>query len=112
MGAEKTIASVGATCPPLLAGALDAAHAENLARALKVIADPARLRILSLIQAQPEAEACVCHLTEPLGLSQPTVSHHLKVLLEAGLVEREQRGSWAYFRIVDHQLAALRELLA
>ena len=61
-----------------------------------MIADPARLRLLSLIQAQPEDEACVCHLTEPLGLSQPTVSHHLKVLLEAGLVEREQRGSWAY----------------
>jgi ArsR family transcriptional regulator len=108
----KSIATVTATCPPLLAGALPPSAAEDLARALRVIADPARLRILSLIQAQPEGEACVCHLTEPLGLTQPTVSHHLKVLLDAGLVEREQRGSWAYFRVVGEQLAALRELLA
>jgi ArsR family transcriptional regulator len=77
-----------------------------------VIADPARLRLLSLIQAQPGHEACVCHLTEPLGLSQPTVSHHLKVLLRAGLVDREQRGSWAYFRVREEPLAALRMLLA
>ncbi len=108
----KTIATVTATCPPLLAGALPPSAAEDLARALRVIADPARLRILSLIQAQPEGEACVCHLTEPLGLTQPTVSHHLKVLLDAGLVEREQRGSWAYFRVLGEQLASLRELLA
>jgi len=73
---------------------------------------PARLRLLSLIQAQPTGEACVCHLTEPLGLTQPTVSHHLKVLLDAGLVEREQRGSWAYFRVVPDQLRALRDLLS
>jgi len=85
--------------------------ADGLARALRVLAEPARLRLLSLIQAQPEHEACVCHLTEPLGLSQPTVSHHLKVLLDAGLVEREQRGSWAYFRVVPDELRALRELL-
>jgi ArsR family transcriptional regulator len=77
-----------------------------------VLADPARLRILSLIQAQPSGEACVCHLTEPLGLTQPTVSHHLKVLLDAGLVKREQRGSWAYFRVLADQLALVRELLA
>jgi ArsR family transcriptional regulator len=108
----KTIATVTATCPPLLAGALAPGDAENLARALRVLADPARLRILSLIRAQPEREACVCHLTEPLGLTQPTVSHHLKVLLDAGLVEREQRGSWAYFRVLDEEVGALRELLA
>jgi ArsR family transcriptional regulator, arsenate/arsenite/antimonite-responsive transcriptional repressor len=83
-----------------------------MAGALRVLADPARLRLLSLIQAQPDAEACVCHLTEPVGLSQPTVSHHLKVLLQAGLVEREQRGSWAFFRVVPDQLQALRDLLA
>lgn len=108
----KTIATVTAHCPPLLAGALEPAGAENLARALRVLADPARLRILSLIQAQPEREACVCHLTGPLGLSQPTVSHHMRVLLDAGLVEREQRGSWAYFRVLGEQLASVRELLA
>ena len=107
----RPIATLTASCPPLLAGPLDAADADALADALKVIADPARLRLLSLIQAQPTGEACVCHLTEPLGLTQPTVSHHLKVLLNAGLVEREQRGSWAYFRIVPDQLRTLRELL-
>jgi ArsR family transcriptional regulator, arsenate/arsenite/antimonite-responsive transcriptional repressor len=108
----KTLAVLAGSCPPLLAGPLPAADAESLAQALKVLADPARLRLLSLIQSQPDHEACVCNLTEPLGLSQPTVSHHLKVLLEAGLVEREQRGSWAYFRVVPEPLAALRGLLA
>jgi len=108
----QTIATIAASCPPLLKGPLDAADAERLAGALKALADPARLRLLSLIQAQPGREACVCHLTEPLGLSQPTVSHHLKVLLGAGLVEREQRGSWAFFRVCEEPLAALRSLLA
>jgi ArsR family transcriptional regulator, arsenate/arsenite/antimonite-responsive transcriptional repressor len=108
----NTIAVIAASCPPLLAEPLDADDAEQLASALKVLADPARLRLLSLIQAQPGHEACVCHLTEPVGLSQPTVSHHLKVLLQAGLVEREQRGSWAYFRVREEPLAALRSLLA
>jgi ArsR family transcriptional regulator len=108
----QPIATITASCPPLLQGPLAVEEAESLARALRVIADPARLRLLSLIQAQSGGEACVCHLTEPLGLSQPTVSHHLKVLLEAGLVEREQRGSWAYFRVLPEPLAALRELLA
>src|SRR6476620_2551595 len=112
MDSVKTIATLAATCPPLLQKAIDAEDAERLAAALRVIADPARLRLLSLIQAQPDHEACVCNLTEPLALSQPTVSHHLKVLLNAGLVEREQRGSWAYFRVREEPLAALRELLA
>jgi ArsR family transcriptional regulator len=105
----KTIATLA--CPPLFAGALEQSEADQLAAALKVLAEPARLRLLSLIQAQPDHEACVCHLTEPLGLSQPTVSHHLKVLLEAELVEREQRGSWAYFRVRPEPLAAIRKLL-
>jgi ArsR family transcriptional regulator, arsenate/arsenite/antimonite-responsive transcriptional repressor len=107
----KPIATLSVSCPPLLAGPLDADQAESLATALKAIADPARLRLLSLIQAQPDGEACVCHLTEPLGLTQPTVSHHLKVLLQSGLVEREQRGSWAYYRIVRGRLESVRELL-
>jgi ArsR family transcriptional regulator, arsenate/arsenite/antimonite-responsive transcriptional repressor len=111
-GFVQTIATIAASCPPLLQGPLEADAAEQLAGALKAIADPARLRLLSLIQAQPGHEACVCHLTEPLGLSQPTISHHLKVLLQAGLVEREQRGNWAYFRIREEPLAALRALLA
>lgn len=106
----KTIATIA--CPPLLEEELGARDAERLAAALKVLAEPARLRLLSLIQAQPDGEACVCHLTAPLGLSQPTVSHHLRVLLDAGLVEREQRGSWAFFRVRPEPLAALRSVLS
>ena len=106
----KTIATLA--CPPLLEAQLSQDDADQLARALKVLAEPARLRLLSLIQAQPNGEACVCHLTEPLGLTQPTVSHHLKVLLDAGLVEREQRGSWAFFRVRREPLAAVRDVLA
>jgi ArsR family transcriptional regulator len=108
----KTLATLTAACPPLLAGPISAEDADRLSQALKVIADPARLRLLSLIQSQPDHEACVCHLTEPLGLGQPTVSHHLKVLLQAGLVEREQRGSWAFFRVVPDQLEAVQQLLS
>jgi ArsR family transcriptional regulator len=111
IAAMKAIATVAASCPPLLARPLDPSEAAQLAGALKVLADPARLRLLSLIQAQPGNEACVCHLTDPLRLSQPTVSHHLKVLLEAGLVERDKRGSWAYYRVLPGPLAALREVL-
>ena len=99
-------------CAPLLAGALGADEAEQLAAALKAIADPARLRLLSLIRAQPAGEACVCHLVEPLGLSQPTVSYHLKVLLDGGLVSRERRASWAYYSVNDETLARLRDILA
>lgn len=107
----QSIATIAASCPPLLQEPIDPGQAARLAAALRVLADPARLRLLSLIQAQPGGEACVCHLTEPLALSQPTVSHHLKVLLDAGLVERDQRGSWAYFRVLPEPLAALRDLL-
>ncbi len=108
----QTIATIAGCCPPISHGALSADDAEDVAAALKVLADPTRLRLLSLIQACPDGEACVCHLTEPVGLSQPTVSHHLKVLVEAGLLEREQRGRWAYFRVLPEPLAALRALLA
>ena len=107
----QPIATVAACCPPLLDGELDHGQAEGLAAALKVLADPARLRLLSLIHAQPDHEACVCHLTEPLGLSQPTVSHHLKLLLDAGLVERDQRGNWAYFRVKTEPLVLLTDVL-
>jgi ArsR family transcriptional regulator len=103
----KPLATIAAECAPLLEDEIGEIDAERLAALLKVLAEPARLRLLSLIQAQPDGEACVCHLTSPLGLSQPTVSHHLKVLLEAGLVDREQRGSWAYFRVRPEPLAAV-----
>jgi ArsR family transcriptional regulator, arsenate/arsenite/antimonite-responsive transcriptional repressor len=108
----QTFATIAACCRPLLADTLSSEDADDLATALKAIADPTRLRILSLIQSQPDGEACVCQLTGPLGLSQGTVSHHMRVLRETGLVERDQRGSWAYFRVVPESLAALRTLLA
>ena len=108
----QKIAVIAECCPPLSEAPLTADDADDVAAALRVLADPARLRLLSIIQAQPGGEACVCHLTEPLGLSQPTVSHHLKVLTQAGLLERDQRGRWAYYRVVPEPLAALRALLA
>jgi ArsR family transcriptional regulator, arsenate/arsenite/antimonite-responsive transcriptional repressor len=108
----QTIAVIAECCPPLSEAPLAADDAENVAAALRVLADPARLRLLSIIQAQPGGEACVCHLTEPLGLRQPTVSHHLKVLTQAGLLERDQRGRWAYYRVVPEPLAAIRGFLA
>jgi len=99
-------------CSPVLAGRLTKAGADELAETFKAIADPARLRLLSFIAAQRSGEACVCYLTEPLELSQPTVSHHLKVLFDAGLLERERRGTWVYYRIVPARLAMLRDALA
>jgi ArsR family transcriptional regulator len=109
--AVTTTETVTIDCPPLLQRAIEVDEADALAGALRVLADPARLRLLSLIQAQPGREACVCHLIAPLGLSQPTVSHHLKVLHTAGLVTREQRGTWAYYRVVPQTLENLRALL-
>lgn len=99
-------------CAPLTRAPISAENAMSLASSLKAIADPARLRILSMIAAHADREACVCDLTEPLGLSQPTVSHHLRVLVDAGFLEREKRGTWAYFRIADGAIESLSELLA
>jgi ArsR family transcriptional regulator len=96
----------------VLVGELTSAAAQELAETLKAIADPARLRLLNFIAAQPSGEACVCHFTEPLGLSQPTVSHHLKLLYGAGLLERERRGTWVYYRIIPERLEALRSALS
>ncbi len=98
-------------CTPIAGAALTAQEATELAAVFKAVADPARLRLLSLIQAADGGEACVCDLTEPLGLSQPTVSHHLKVLHDAGLVTREKRGAWAYYRAVPARLTALATAL-
>jgi ArsR family transcriptional regulator, arsenate/arsenite/antimonite-responsive transcriptional repressor len=103
---------IEACCAPIVEAPLAEADAERLAAGFKVLADPARLRLLSLLAAQPDGRACVCDLTGPLGLAQPTVSHHLKVLQSAGLVTREQRGTWAYYRVVHERLAMLREALA
>ena len=94
-------------CAPPARQALAADGAEKLAKTLKAIADPARLRLISMVAAHDDAEACVCDLTEPLGLSQPTVSHHLKVLVDAGILSRDKRGTWAYYRLVPGALDAL-----
>jgi ArsR family transcriptional regulator, arsenate/arsenite/antimonite-responsive transcriptional repressor len=98
-------------CPNLLAAPLSADDASTLAAIFKVLGDPARVRLLSLIAAGPGAEACVCELTEPLGLSQPTISHHLKVLHESGLLERERRGNWIYYRLRPEALQTVRRAL-
>jgi ArsR family transcriptional regulator len=99
-------------CPQVLAAPLGDVEAKRLAGALRVLADPARLRLLSLIGANPTGEACVCDLTTPLGLSQPTVSHHLKVLTEAGLLGREQRGRWVFYWLLPEPIELLRSALA
>ncbi|MCA5891839.1 metalloregulator ArsR/SmtB family transcription factor [Isoptericola sp. NEAU-Y5] len=97
----------GGCCAPALTQAVEPGVAQELARSFKALGDPARVQLLAIVATQPGAEACVCDLTEPVGLSQPTVSHHLKVLVEAGLLEREQRGRWAYFSLAPGALAGL-----
>lgn len=98
-------------CAPIARETIDQSQAEDLARSLKALADPARLRLVSLIAASDDQEACVCDLTEPLGLAQPTVSHHLKVLTDAGFLTRSKRGTWAYYRLVPGSLDALSRIL-
>lgn len=107
----QLLADLAACCSPITGDVLDAAAAERLAGVLKALAEPTRLRLVSLIAAHQDGEACVCDLTDPVALSQPTVSHHLKVLVDAGLLEREQRGKWAYYRIITDALDALAGLL-
>lgn len=97
-------------CPSVLAAPLDEAGAEDLARVFAALADPVRLRILSLVADQ--GEVCSCNLLEPLGRSQPTVSHHTKVLAEAGLLTGEKRGRWVWWRIVADRLDDVRNALA
>jgi ArsR family transcriptional regulator len=94
-------------CPNGLAAPIDSKSAAELAKLLKAIADPARLQLLALIRASENGECCACDLTEPLGLSQPTVSHHLRVLTDAGLVSREKRATWAWFSINEKRLSEI-----
>ena len=100
------------TCEPVLTDTLGEDEATELAAAFKVLADPARLRLLSLIANAPGGEGCACDLIGPLGRSQPTVSHHLSVLTDAGLVTREKRGRWAWYQVVPERLAVLRDALS
>ena len=99
-------------CPPLLAAPLDLEDATELATAFKVLADPVRLQLLSLIAAAGDGSACSCDLETPVGKSQPTVSHHLSVLADAGLITKEKVGRWVYCSIVPERLAELRDALA
>lgn len=96
-------------CTPIAAGALDERDAEALARTFAALADPVRLRLFSLVAANDEV--CACDLQEPLGRSQPTVSHHTKVLADAGLIVGEKRGRWVHWRAVPERLAEVRDLL-
>lgn len=111
MTSTGTPTDIAACCSPLTGGVLDDEAAVRLAAMFKALADPARVKLVSLISASSDGEACVCDLTGPLGLSQPTVSHHLKLLIDAGVVTREQRGRWAYYRVVRETLAATSRAL-
>lgn len=105
------VIEAAACCAPLTRDPLTQAQADDLARSLKAIADPARLRLISIIAASDGQEACVCDLTEPLNINQPTVSHHLKVLTEAGFITRSKRGTWAYYALVPGALDSIARLL-
>ncbi|SDF29663.1 transcriptional regulator, ArsR family [Cellulosimicrobium cellulans] len=109
-------ADASACCGPATGRGLDPEAARDVASTFKALADPARVRLLSIIAARPDGEACVCDLTDPLGLSQPTVSHHMSTLARAGLVTREQRGRWAYYAVApgarDLVEGAVRAVLA
>jgi ArsR family transcriptional regulator, arsenate/arsenite/antimonite-responsive transcriptional repressor len=99
-------------CAPLLHEPITASQAADLARLLKALADPTRLRLVSMVAAHDGGEACVCDLTQPLGLTQPTISHHLKILVDAGIFTRDKRGVWAYYALVPSALDALSAVLS
>jgi len=104
-------AETAACCPPLSAQPLSQAQAEQIAPLLKALAEPVRLRLMSLIASHPGGEACVCDLNDAFDLSQPTISHHLKVLHDAGLLDREKRGVWVYYRARTEAMASLGALI-
>ncbi len=107
----EPVATAAECCPPLAAAPLSATDAAELATRMKALADPARLRALSILLASEGQEACTCDLTGPLGLGQPTVTHHLRKLLQAGLVTAERRGVWTYYRAEPDALRALADVL-
>lgn len=114
MDARRTIALTMDTtesCPTTLSSNLDEAAAAALASTFKALGDPVRLRLLSLIAAAPEGSACSCDLEAPVGKSQPTVSHHLSVLADAGLITKRKEGRWVHCSIVPERLAQLRDAL-
>jgi ArsR family transcriptional regulator len=110
--ATVRVTSGPACCPGGLEDPISRPTAEELAGLLKAVADPARLQILALLRSKPNCEACVCDVTDALGLAQPTVSHHLKVLVGAGLVSTEKRGYWTWYRVLPTRLTELSMVLA
>ena len=111
-GLREPLPLVDECCPAVLSVPLSEERAGELAADFAVLADPVRLRLLSLLVSASAGEACVCELVEPLDRSQPTVSHHLKILVDAGLIVGEKRGRWVWYRIVPDKLAELRGVLA
>ena len=110
--AEIPVTNDDSCCASVLSSPLDWDQAAELARAFAALGDPARIQILSMLAASPAGEVCVCEFVEPLGKSQPTVSHHLKVLVDARLVEGDRRGKWVWYHIVPGRLEALRAALS
>ncbi|HWV26080.1 MAG TPA: metalloregulator ArsR/SmtB family transcription factor [Aeromicrobium sp.] len=111
MSNSLTVAEAVACCSPVTQDALSQDQAEAIAPVLKALADPVRLRLLSLVAAHRDGEACVCDLNDAFDLSQPTISHHLKILHSSGLLDREKRGTWVYYRVRPAVLTDLVELL-
>lgn len=109
---RSTASQVVPCCAPVLQAPIGKQEAQELAGLLKALSDPVRLQMLSFLAAQPDGEACVCHVVDSMDVSQPTVSHHLKLLHDAGLVAREKRGAWVYYRTVPERLEAIRAALA
>jgi ArsR family transcriptional regulator len=108
---ELTPVETVACCPPLMGSPLSRQQADQIAPLLKALADPVRLRLMSLVASHADGEACVCDLTDAFDLSQPTISHHLKVLHEVGLLDRSKRGTWVYYRVRPSALAGLATLI-
>lgn len=98
-------------CPSVLAASLDADEAQELARGFSALGDPVRLRVLSMLAAAPAGEICVCDFVGPLGKTQGTISHHLKILAEAGLVHGDRRGKWVWYSLDHERLTDIREAL-
>lgn len=114
MNAVQTVPETpaAACCTPLTQDVLSVEDAQRFAQLLKAVAEPTRLRLVSIIAAQENQEACVCDLTDPVGLGQPTVSHHLKILVDAGILNRDKRGVWAYYSIVPGALERAAAVLS
>ncbi len=109
--ATETQVQSAECCASVLAAPLDATDAEELASGFSALADPVRLRVLSILAASPEGEVCVCDFVKPLGKSQPTISHHLKILSEAGLVHGERRSKWVWYSLNRIRLAELKSAI-